>query len=81
MFTAVLQLHDIAPKFSTTARESFSFSRSHKRPISFKYPRRFFAERLSTRRASFYSALVRLSCSQIRVCSCFFLRLRKRVPV
>lgn len=77
MFTAVLQLHGIAPKFPTIARGYPSVSRSHKRPL---FPSNSLGDSSPSgylRRASFYSALIRLSCSQIRRRPCLFLHLRE----
>lgn len=69
MFTAVLQLHGIAPKFPTIARGSSSVSQtSNLSQTASEILRR--ADYL--RRPNFYFALVRLSCWQIRVRSYVF---------
>lgn len=74
MFTAVLQLHGIAPKFSTIARR-FS-STTSQTSVSLDSigdsPQSGYL-----RRVSFYSALVRLSYSQIRIRLCLSLHSRK----
>lgn len=75
MFTAVLQLRGIAPKFPTIARGSSSVP--PERPVSLKQSRGFFAERLSTTGKFLFRSrpIVAFTNSPVRSCAV----LRKRV--